>query len=62
MTFDCRQSGISKIAWLDNISGDFLVSSPKSGTLKLFNAAIQQPKEVIKVSRHTIASVVATKQ
>ena len=40
--------------WIDSISGDFLVASPKVGALRIYNAAIPACKEIIKVSRHGI--------
>jgi hypothetical protein len=41
MTFNNKSQNNkpSSFAWVDNISGDFLVSSTKVGALKLFNAA-----------------------
>ena len=57
--FEQSQQGISKVCWMDNISGDFLTSSTKVGAVKIWNASQSQPKEMIKVSKHGIISVVA---
>ena len=45
------------MAWLDTISGHFLVGSPKVGVIRVYNAALSAPKEMIKVSRHGILSI-----
>jgi WD40 repeat protein len=37
--FDKQQSGISKVCWLDNVSGDFLTTSARVGVLRVWNAA-----------------------
>jgi hypothetical protein len=47
------------MCWVDNVSGDFVTSSTRVGALKIWNAAQAQPKEMIKVSRHGISSIVA---
>ena len=46
-----------RAVWIDTISGDFLVASPKVGALRIYNAAIPVCKEIIKVSRHGIYDV-----
>jgi hypothetical protein len=44
---------------MDSVSGDFISSSTKLGAIKIWNAAQTQAKEIIKISRHGIISVVA---
>jgi hypothetical protein len=44
MVFDRQNIGISTVTWLDNISGDFLTSSRKTGALRIWNAASSSPK------------------
>ena len=34
-----QQAGMSRVHWLDNISGDFITASGKVGALKIYNAA-----------------------
>ena len=60
MSFSSMQTGISAVNWLDNISGDFLVAAPKTGAVKIFNAANQNHKEIVKVSKHGILSILPT--
>ena len=52
--FEIPPGGVSKAMWIDTISGDFLVASPKTGVLRIYNAAMPASKEIIKVSRHGI--------
>ena len=54
MMFEIPPGGVSKALWIDAISGDFLVASPKTGVLRIYNAAMPTSKEIIKVSRHGI--------
>lgn len=54
MEWPAPQGGVSRVLWIDSISGDFLVSSPNTGALKIYNAANPTCKEIIKVSRHAI--------
>ena len=61
MSFESPQTGVSKVCWMDNISGDFLVSSPKTGAVRLYNAAMPKSKEIIKVSKHGILNILETK-
>lgn len=56
--FELQPSGISRVSWLDTVSGDFLTASTRIGVLRLWNAAQHKPKDVIKVSRHGIVSIV----
>lgn len=58
MEFESSQSGVSKVCWMDNVSGDFITTSARVGAIKIWNAAQPQPKEMLKVSRHGIISVV----
>lgn len=46
-----------RAVWIDQISGDFLVASPKVGALRIYNAAIPVCKDIIKVSRHGIYDI-----
>lgn len=39
MEFESSSSGISKVCWMDNISGDFITSSVRVGAIKIWNAA-----------------------
>ena len=57
MTFEVPAGGISRVTWIDSISGDFLLATPKAGVLRIYNAAMSAAKEVIKVSRHGIFDV-----
>jgi len=59
MEFESSAHGISKVCWIDNVSGDFLTSSTKVGAVKIWNAAQAQPKEMLKVSRHGVISIFA---
>lgn len=58
MEFEKQQAGISKVQWLDNISGDFITASSKVGALRIFNAAQPAHKEMMKVSRYGILNVI----
>ena len=49
------------MAWIDNISGDIITSSPKVGALKVWNAANETPKDMIKVAPHGIFLIVPVK-
>ena len=55
--FEKPQGEVCRAVWIDQISGDFLVASPKVGALRLYNAAIPACKEIIKVSRHGIYDI-----
>jgi len=39
MEFEKQQSGISKVCWLDNVSGDFVTTTARVGVLRIWNAA-----------------------
>ena len=43
---------------MDNISGDILTSTPKVGALRVWNAANETPKDMIKVAPHGIQLIV----
>lgn len=58
MEFESQPHGISNLCWMDNVSGDFITTSTKVGAIRIWNAAQAQPKEMIKVSRHGIISVI----
>jgi hypothetical protein len=57
MKFEKQSVGISSFSWLDNISGDFITSSSKVGALRVWNAAHDSPKEMIKVGPHGLVTV-----
>ena len=57
MTFSSNQD-ISAVDWVDNISGDFITANTKVGTLRLWNASNQEPKEIIKVVPQGIVTMV----
>ena len=57
MEFKALQSEVSCAVWIDSVSGDFLVATPKAGVLRLFNAANPNCKEIIKVSKHGITDI-----
>jgi len=60
MEFETQSGGgVSKACWVDNVSGDFITSSARVGAIKIWNASQPQHKEMIKVSRHGISSIVA---
>jgi hypothetical protein len=44
IVFDRQNIGISTVTWIDNISGDFVTSSRKTGALRIWNAANPTPK------------------
>lgn len=39
MQFEAQTSGISKVSWMDNVSGDFITTSVRVGAIKIWNAA-----------------------
>lgn len=55
--FEKQSTGISSIAWMDNISGDFISSTSKVGALRVWNAAHDNPKDMIKVGPHGISAI-----
>jgi hypothetical protein len=57
MKFEKQSTGISSLAWVDNVSGDFITSSSKVGALRIWNAAHDSPKDMIKVSPHGITLI-----
>lgn len=57
MTFEAPPGGISRIVWLDSVSGDFVLGSKSAGVLRLYNVAQPNYKEIIKVSRHGIYDI-----
>lgn len=46
---------------MDNISGDIVTSSSKVGALKVWNAANEAPKDMIKIGPHGITSMLSIK-
>lgn len=49
LRFERQSHGISAMAWIDNVSGDIVTSSSKVGALKIWNAAHETNKDMIKV-------------
>jgi len=58
MKFEKQSTGISSLSWIDNISGDFVTSTNKVGALKVWNAANETPKDMIKVGPHGITTII----
>ena len=58
MKFTQPQGGVSRVVWIDQVSGDFLTASPKAGVLRIYNAALPHHKEIIKVSKYGIKDLV----
>jgi hypothetical protein len=46
------------VEWVDGLSGDFVTASTKAGTLKMWNAASKETKEIIKVVPQGIVTMV----
>lgn len=61
MKFEKQSMGITAAAWIDNISGDFITASSKVGALRLWNAAHDSPKDMIKVGPHGILMIESMK-
>ena len=61
MNFEKQSTPISSLAWMDNISGDIVTSTSKVGALKVWNAASDSPKDMIKVGPHGITCIVPLK-
>ena len=57
MMFETTQGSLSRLVWIDNVSGDFLAAYSNAGVLRVFNAAYPSCKEIIKVSRHGIQDI-----
>lgn len=55
--FERQTQEYSAVAWADNISGDFITANSKVGALRLWNASMESPKEIIKVSPLGIVSI-----
>ena len=56
--FEKPSGEVCRVVWIDSISGDFLVASPRVGVLRVYNASKPACKEIIKVSRHGIHDLV----
>lgn len=54
--YERQTVGVNGIIWRDDKSGDFITSNRKVGTLRLWNAAHKDPKQVLKVGSHGIHS------
>ncbi|CDW86163.1 wd repeat-containing protein 17 [Stylonychia lemnae] len=48
-TYEKQSVGVNNICWRDDKSGDFITSTRKVGTLRLWNVASREPKQIIKV-------------
>ena len=46
---------------MDNISGDIITSSPKVGALKVWSAANETSKDMIKVAPHGVTLIMPVK-
>lgn len=56
MSFEKQQQSTVQVHWLDNISGDFVTTHANMGVLRIWNASVQQPKSIVKVSPHSVLS------
>ena len=55
--FEKQTTGISSVQWVDTMSGDMITSTVKVGALKLWNAAHETPKDMLKVGPHGILTI-----
>ena len=55
--FEKQATGISSVRWVDTMSGDMITSTTKVGALKLWNAAHESPKDMLKVGPHGILTI-----
>ena len=44
------------MAWIDNMSGDLITSSPKIGALKVWNVSHKSPRSTVKVGSTGVKS------
>eukprot|EP00347_Sterkiella_histriomuscorum_P001098 403373336 len=49
MAYERQSVGVNCICWRDDKSGDFITSTKKVGTIRLWNVAHKEPKQVFKV-------------
>lgn len=49
IVFERTSTGISSVSWLDTMSGDFLTATTKVGALRLWNAAHETSKDMLKI-------------
>lgn len=56
MDFDRQGQGINSLAWIDNMSGDLITSSPKIGALKVWNVSHKSPRSTVKVGSTGVKS------
>ena len=47
-SYERQGAGTKSIAWIDNMSGDFLTSTDKVGALRIWNVAQKAPKAMAK--------------
>ena len=59
--FERQTTGISSLAWVDNVSGDIVTSTNKVGALRLWNAANESAKDMLKVAPHGITQIIPIK-
>jgi hypothetical protein len=59
--YEQQQMKVNKIAWREDKSGDLITSSRKVGALRLWNAAQEQPKQIVKVGSHGVHDMKALK-
>ena len=48
-SYERQGAGTKSIAWIDNMSGDFITSTDKVGALRIWNVAQKAPKAMAKV-------------
>ena len=54
MEFDAKASSVS---WVDKLSGDFVTASQRVGVVKVWNVALTEAKDTVKVSQLCITSI-----
>ena len=47
--YERQKQGVNAIAWAEDRSGDFMVTSKKVGIVKVFNVAVKAAKQIVKV-------------
>ena len=57
VVFEPQSNQISSLAWMDNVSGDFVTSTNKVGALRMWNAAHTEPRSMIKIGPHGIKKI-----
>lgn len=54
MEFDAKASCVS---WVDKLSGDFVTASHRVGVVKVWNVALTEAKDTVRVSQLCITSI-----